>query len=121
MAETPTADDTPIAWRALVYGTPIATVDGQVVGELREVLGSDADDVFHGLRVRLSGEGRDVMLTSEHTTLLSASQVRTDLTAAEFAQLPNYAEEATYHLASVGWLRKHVGWVKDSEKDEEPG
>jgi hypothetical protein len=120
MTENP-ADSMPIAWRALVYGTPIASADGQVVGELREVLGSDADDVFHGLRVRLTSESRDVLLASEHTTLLTASQVQTDLPAAEFAKLPNYAEETTYHLASVGWLRKHVGWVKDSEKDEEPG
>ena len=27
----------------------------------------------------------------------------------------------TYHLASVGWLRKHLGWSKDSASDEEPG
>jgi hypothetical protein len=115
------ADRTPIAWRGLVYGTPIVASDGQVAGELREVLGSDSEDVFHGLRVRLNGAGRDVMVSSEHTTLLAATQVTTDLTAAELGQLPNYAEESTYHLASVGWLRKHVGWVKDSEKDEEPG
>jgi hypothetical protein len=28
---------------------------------------------------------------------------------------------ATYHLASVGWLRKHLGWKKDAKSDEEPG
>jgi len=35
--------------------------------------------------------------------------------------LPAYAEHATYHLASVGWLRRHVGWKEDSKSDEEPG
>ncbi|MEA2620938.1 MAG: hypothetical protein QOC97_1711, partial [Chloroflexota bacterium] len=44
------------------------------------------------------------------------SLTRTDLDA-----LPAYEETATHHLASVGWLRKHLGWKKDSEGDEEPG
>ena len=35
--------------------------------------------------------------------------------------LPDFDEPATYHLTSVGWLRKHVGWKADSESDEEPG
>jgi hypothetical protein len=26
----------------------------------------------------------------------------------------------SWHLASVGWLRKHLGWKKDSEGDEGP-
>ena len=28
---------------------------------------------------------------------------------------------APLHLASVGWLRKHLGWKKDAKGDEEPG
>ena len=28
---------------------------------------------------------------------------------------------APFHLASVGWLRKHLGWKKDAKGDEEPG
>jgi hypothetical protein len=52
---------------------------------------------------------------------LTAGLVQTSLPAAAFEGLPAYADENTYHLASVGWLRKHAGWVKDSDKDEEPG
>ena len=35
--------------------------------------------------------------------------------------LADFHESETFHLASVGWLRKHVGWTRDSHKDEEPG
>ncbi len=115
------ADPTPIAWRAVIYGTPVAAAGGQVVGEVREVLGSDSEDIFHGIRVGLKGEQRDVMLGSEHVTLLTAARVETDLGATDIERLPTYLDEATYHLASVGWLRKHIGWTKDSGKDEEPG
>jgi hypothetical protein len=115
------ADTTPVAWRAVIYLTPIAAADGHVVGHVREVLGSDAEDVFHGIRVGLSAGSRDVLLGSDHVRAMSAAKVETDLAVADFAALPTYAEEATYHLASVGWLRKHLGWTRDSGKDEEPG
>ncbi len=121
MSDTPADSTTPIAWRALPYGASVAASGGEVVGIVTEVLGSDSEDVFHGLRVRLSGESRDVMLGSEHVTSLTAGLVQTDLGAGDFEGLPTYADESTYHLASVGWLRKHAGWVKDSKKDEEPG
>ncbi|MGH2512735.1 MAG: hypothetical protein ACRDGQ_08625 [Candidatus Limnocylindrales bacterium] len=114
-------EDRPIAWREVTYGTPVAATDGQRVGVVREVLGSDEEDIFHGVRVGLHGEKRDVMLGSEHVTGLTPSLVSTDLGSAEFERLPVYADEATYHLASVGWLRKHLGWTKDSNKDEEAG
>ena len=35
--------------------------------------------------------------------------------------LPDFDEPASYHLASVGWLRHHLGWKADSKSDEEPG
>jgi hypothetical protein len=54
-------------------------------------------------------------------TTLSDSQVETSLSRSAIEALPTYDEVATYHLASVGWLRKHLGWSKDSASDEEPG
>jgi len=118
---TDPTDATPISWRAVTYLTPVHAADGQAVGLVREVLGSDAEDIFHGIRVGLNGESRDVLLDSGLVTALTSTRVETSLAAAGFESLPTYADEATYHLASVGWLRKHLGWTKDSGKDEEPG
>ncbi len=111
----------PASWRTIVYGTPVVSSGGAPVGTVREVLGSDAEDIFHGLRVALDEGHRDVLVAADHIASLTVDTVTTDLTASELAALPAYDEEATYHLASVGWLRRHLGWVRDSTSDEEPG
>lgn len=114
-------DDEPISWRSIVYGTPVITSDNGRVGEVREVLGSDSEDIFHGLRVRLTGTRRDVLIAANDVTGMSAESVRTSLTKPDIEAMGAYDESATYHLASVGWLRKHLGWRRDSGSDEEPG
>jgi hypothetical protein len=95
--------------------------DNASIGKVREVLGSDADDVFHGLRIGLAGERRDVMVGADDISSLASDAIGTDLTSAEIHALPTYNEAATFHLASVGWLRKHIDWKEDSKSDEEPG
>jgi len=114
-------DDQPKSWRTIVYGTPVLAAGGERAGVVREVLGSDADDIFHGLRVRLAKEGRDVMIAADDIDAIAADAVRTSLTAADIEGAGPYDETATYHLASVGWLRKHLGWQRDANSDEEPG
>lgn len=114
-------DETAIAWRAVTYLTPVVAADGKGVGVVREILGSDAEDIFHGIRVGLNSESRDVLLSANLVTALTPVRIETSLTAAAFETLPTYVDEATYHLVSVGWRHKHPGWAKDSSKDEEPG
>jgi len=114
-------DADPIGWRGIVYGTPVATTDGNRVGTIREVLGSDSEDIFHGLRVGLTHGRRDVMVSADNVTSMSTAEIGLDLSRSDVEALPTYDEVATYHLASVGWLRKHLGWTKDSASDEEPG
>lgn len=114
-------DEQPVSWRTIVYGTSVISSDDERVGEVYEVLGSDAQDIFHGLRVRLASQGRDVMVAADDVTSMSADGVRTRLTTTQVQAIGDYNETATYHLASVGWLRKHIGWQQDSKGDEEPG
>jgi hypothetical protein len=114
-------DADPIGWRGIVYDTPVTTSEGARVGTVREVLGSDSDDIFHGIRVGLSDGHRDVMVSADSIATMSAAEIGLDLTRSDVEALPTYDEVATYHLASVGWLRKHLGWAKDSASDEEPG
>lgn len=114
-------DTQPTSWRSILYGTPVIASDGQRLGEVREVLGSDAEDIFHGLRVRLSDQRRDVMIAADDVADIAGDGVRTSLTRPDVEAMAAYDESATYHLASVGWLRKHLGWQRDSKSDEEPG
>jgi hypothetical protein len=111
----------PISWRSIVYGTPVTATDGVRVGVVQEVLGSDAEDIFHGLRVDLIGRHGDVMVSADDIESISLDEVRTVLTQSQIEGLAAYDETTTYHLASVGWLRKHLGWQKDAKSDEEPG
>jgi hypothetical protein len=115
------AETDAIGWRAIVYGTSVTTVDGIRIGTVREVLGSDAEDIFHGLRVGLDAGRREVMVPADNVTSMTTDRVETDLSRTAIDALPAYNETATYHLASVGWLRKHLGWKKDEASDEEPG
>jgi len=122
MVEQGTASaSSPISWRAVVYGTPVTASDGARVGTVREVLGSDSEDIFHGLRVRLDGTKRDVMVEAADVASLASDGIRLTVDRATVSALPDFDEQATYHLSSVGWLRKHVGWRDDSKSDEEPG
>jgi len=122
MVEQGTASaSSPISWRAVVYGTPVTASDGARVGTVREVLGSDSEDIFHGLRVRLDGTKRDVMVEAADVASLASDGIRLTVDRATVSALPDFDEPATYHLSSVGWLRKHVGWRDDSKSDEEPG
>ena len=110
-------DEHVISWRSIVYGTPVMSSEGERAGEVHEVLGSDAEDIFHGLRVRLLDQGRDVMVPADAVARMAGDGVRTTLSRADLEAFPAYDAAATYHLASVGWLRKHLGWQRDAEGD----
>jgi hypothetical protein len=58
----------PVGWRGVIYGTPVTTVDRVRVGTVREVLGSDTEDIFHGIRVGLAAGHRDVMVPADNVT-----------------------------------------------------
>ncbi len=114
-------DEQATSWRSILYGTPVIGNGDERLGAVREVLGSDAQDIFHGLRVRLADQRRDVMISAVDVDDISGDGVRTSLTRPDVEAMAPYDESATYHLASVGWLRKHLGWQRDSTSDEEPG
>jgi hypothetical protein len=117
----PGATEAPISWRSIVYGTPVIGPDGGRIGTVREVLGSDADDIFHGLRVRPDDTNRDVMIEADDVASLAANGIGVTVDRAAVAAQPDFDEPATCHLSSVGWLRHHLGWKDDSKGDEEPG
>lgn len=114
-------DETPASWRTIHYGSPVVGQDGTVLGKVAEVLGSDAEDIFHGIRLRAAGGGPDLVVPSSSVTGIAADRVATSLAPVDVAALAPYDETSTYHLASVGWLRRHLGWKEDSHSDEESG
>jgi hypothetical protein len=73
------------------------------VGTVREVLGSDAEDIFHWLRVRLTADRRDEMVPADLVTTMTSAAVATNLSRSAIEALPTYDEVATYH-PKAPWL-----------------
>lgn len=99
----PAAPDDPIAWRAIGKDEPVYAVDGVLAGHVDELLGSDAEDVFHGIVLRLQQEStRKVAISSDDITAISRQGVVCSWTTHEIASLPQHTEERAYTL---GWKK----------------
>jgi hypothetical protein len=107
--------DQPVSWRAVPGDVPVRSADGIDVGTVYDVMASSEEDIFHGLVVRLAGEQRDVFVSADTVTLLAASHVELNLTAADVRALPEHRDEHVFHLGWTG-LRKHVGWVEEKDR-----
>ena len=113
--------DEAASWRTIRYGGTMAGADGTSLGTIVEVLGSDSEDIFHGLRVQLHGEHNDRVVPADDVTTITPEGVGTDLAAEDVAALQTYSAETAYHLGIVGRLRPHVAWRADDQTDEESG
>lgn len=49
------------------------------------------------------------MVAADHETSVTTGAIGTDLSRKDIEALPTYDDVSRYHLASVGWLRKHLG------------
>ncbi|HEY1167998.1 MAG TPA: hypothetical protein VGE81_03305 [Candidatus Limnocylindrales bacterium] len=107
--------DQPIAWRAVPEDTPVRS-DGQQVGTLYDLLGSDEEDIFHGIVVQLRPGSRRVFVAADDVISMTASQVDVSLSAGEIGALPEHTEERQFELGMVGHLRKHPGWVREKDR-----
>jgi hypothetical protein len=107
--------DQPIAWRGVPQDTPVRS-EGQQVGKLFDLLGSDDEDIFHGIVVQLRSPSRRVFVPADDVTLMTATHVDVSLTAGELAALPAHTEEREFEVGMVGHLRKHLGWVREKDR-----
>src|SRR5664279_432779 len=114
----PAADsdaDQPIAWRAVPEDTAVRS-EGQQVGTLYDLLGSDEEDIFHGIVVQLRSGSRRVFVPADDVILITSSHVDVSLSAGELSALPEHTEERQFELGMVGNLRKHLGWVREKDR-----
>jgi len=107
--------DQPIAWRVVPEDTAVRS-EGQQVGTLYDLLGSDEEDIFHGIVVQLRSGSRRVFVPADDVTVMTASHVDVSLSADEMNALPEHKEERQFELGMVGYLRKHLGWVKEKDR-----
>ena len=107
--------DQPIAWRGVREETAVRS-DGRQVGTVYDILGSDDEDIFHGIVVQLRPGSRRVFVPADDVVLMTASYIDLSLSAVEMAALPEHTEERQFGLGMVGHFRKHLGWVKEKDR-----
>jgi hypothetical protein len=106
----------PIAWRAVPQDTPVRSSDGETVGTLFDLLGSDAEDIFHGIVVHLGRLGHPVFVPADQVVLMTISHVDVSLTSEAIHALPVHGDDVGFHLGRVGLFGRKIGWVKDKDR-----
>jgi len=109
-------EEQPIAWKAIRADTKVFSSDDEEIGPVHEVLGSEAEDIFHGIVVRSAHASHEVMIPASHIPRITNQRIESDMSVSEVRSLPPYRAEDTFHLGLTGLLRKHLGWVKE-ERD----
>src|SRR2546430_17093488 len=99
--------DAQVAWTAMPYRAPVIDGEGNRIGTAESLLGDEAADIFHGIAVKRSSDGRLVEVAAANVQRITAREVRTDLSAQAAAELPPYEEERWFHIGWGGLFRKH--------------
>ncbi len=105
-------DEEQVAWIRTPYHAPILDSSGTSFGTTESLLGDEAEDIFHGIAVKLSEGGRVAEVAADHVVKITLRAVHTDLDGAAVTQLPPYQEERWFHLGEGGLFRKHAEWKK---------
>jgi len=108
-------EERPVSWLAIFEHTPVYSSDGEHVGGVREVVGSEAEDIFHGLVVDLGVLSRHVLVPAERVGDITNRRVDIKLSGEDIRALPPYAEEDSYQLGFVGMFSKRLGWTGEGK------
>ena len=116
MADEIENSEDPIGGGGVVQDTPVRTSDGETVGTLSDMLGSDQEDIFHGIVVHLGRFGHHVFVGADQVALMTRAHVDVSLSSDEIHALPKHDEERQFDLGMVGLFRKHPGWVREKDR-----
>ena len=87
MNVVPEDEERPRSWRAVIPDTPVVSADEQEVGTVREVLGWDQEDIFHGIVVRLGAPGDDRLIPADKVKEITNHRIVISLAAEEVREL----------------------------------
>lgn len=81
--------DDPVAWNYVEQGTEVVGPNGDKVGKVKEMLGTD-EGIFHGIAVNPDHGDGTRMVPSAQVTLLTPSRVQISLDADALAHAEEY-------------------------------
>jgi hypothetical protein len=94
-----TTDETPISYEAAQKGTPVVGSSGASIGTLEHVLEVPELDLFDGLVIGTHHGLR--FIDADKVALITASQIRCELSDAEIADLPAPDGAPVYHVDAL--------------------
>lgn len=83
-------DETTIAWQATPRHAPVVDAGGEEIGTVAEVLGDEAEDIFHGIALKRNGDGETVEVPAARVKRVTVRHVITDLSSDETRSLRRY-------------------------------
>jgi hypothetical protein len=114
--ERPVDPEQPIAWRGVLQDTPVRSSEGEQVGTISDMLGSDQEDIFHGIVVHLGRLGHQVFIPADDVTLMTPSHIDVAYTSEQLHALPVHTDERQSELGWVGLFRRHLGWKREKDR-----
>ncbi|MGZ6372858.1 MAG: hypothetical protein ACXWL8_05635 [Candidatus Limnocylindria bacterium] len=115
-ADRPRDPEQPIAWRGVLEDTPVRSSEGEQVGTLSDLLGSDQEDIFHGIVVQLARAGHEVFVPADDVTLMTPSHIDVAYTSDQLHGLPVHTDERQSELGWVGLFRRRLGWKREEDR-----
>ena len=81
--------DDPVAWSYVDRGTAVVDRDGQPLGRVEAMLGTEDEGIFHGVAVQTPAHGVRV-IPADVVTHLTTSRVRVSLSASAIGDAEEY-------------------------------
>ncbi len=80
--------DDPVAWNYVEPGTRVLGPDGETLGTVEAMLGTDVEGIFHGVAVKPESGGPARVIPSDDVGRLTPSSITVTITADQLAELP---------------------------------
>lgn len=81
----------PVAWSYVEPNTLVVGPDGEELGRVEQMLGTEGEGIFHGIAVKPSGGGDARVVPADAVTSLTSAKVEVAWTADELASGEEYA------------------------------
>jgi hypothetical protein len=82
--------DDPVAWSYIEPNTPVVGPDGEELGRVEQMLGTEGEGIFHGIAVKPSRGSETRVVPADSVTGLTSSKVEVAWTADELASGEEY-------------------------------
>lgn len=77
--------DDPVAWNYIEAGTLVVGPNGEELGRVEAMLGTETEGIFHGVAVNPDGDRRERVVPADAVTALTTAKVEIAWTAEQLA------------------------------------